>query len=88
MGVRFRAQASSVDLGEDPPPSLDVLPSAEFVIQETRTSTLLVFAFGSYNFEAEILPEPTLPGHGLDNFHEIVSNTIWEGLLRSGCPLK
>ena len=68
-----------MDLGEDPLPSLDV-PSGKFVDQDTRTATLLVFTFKSYNFEAEILPKLTLPGHGIDHLHKIVANTIWEGL--------
>ena len=87
MGVRLWAPAAGVDLGENPPPPLDV-PSGEFIVQDSRTATLLVFALESYNFEAEILPEPTIHGHGLTYLHKIIVNTIWEGLLRSSCLLK
>ena len=58
MGVRLCIRAppaSGMDLREDPPPPLDVT-SNEFIIQDARITTLLVFAFGSYNFDADILP--------------------------------
>ena len=89
MGVRLclQAPAAGVDLMEDPPPSLDV-PSGDFVFQDGRTATLLVFGLKSYNFGAKILPEPTIHGHGLDHLHQIVARDICEDLLQSGRVLK